>query len=229
MITDYSAQTKSIAVQNTLVRNVYLWMAAALVITAITSFIVATTPQLAELIIGTKGVFFGLIIAELIVVMFLVARINKMSFMAALASFFAYSILNGLTLSVIFFAYEIGTIGATFLIAAGMFGAMAVFGATTKKDLTGFGSLFSMFLVGLIIAVVVNMFMKSAMMDYIISIAGVFIFTGLTAYDAQKIKALANQEVNDATSKLAVLGALTLYLDFINLFLFLLRLFGGRK
>ena len=158
------------------------------------------------------------------------ARIMSLSFTTATGLFMLYSLLNGLTLSVLFAVYTRSSIASTFFITAGTFGAMSLYGYFTKKDLSSWGNILIMAVIGLIIASVVNMFMQSSMMYWIITYAGVLIFVGLTAYDTQKIKQmLANQEINEQTQKLALLGALSLYLDFINLFLYLLRIFGDRK
>ena len=176
--------------------------------------------------------FWGVLIAEVVLVMYMSARINKISFTTATLLFIAYSILNGVTLSILFLIYTASSIATTFFVTAGTFGAMALFGYVTKKDLTRIGSLCIMGVIGLIIASVVNMFLHNTMMDMIISYVGVLLFVGLTAYDAQKIKHLLSGddiEVNESTQKTALLGALTLYLDFINLFIYLLRILGDRK
>ena len=231
---DYAAaayREETTAVQETsLIRDVYLWMCGALIITGLTGYYVATNFSIQEFIFTNRFVFYGLIIAEFALVIGLSAAINKISAMTATLMFLLYAVLNGATLSSIFLIYELGSITTTFFVTAGTFGAMALYGATTKRDLTKMGSILVMALIGLIIAAVVNIFLKNGMMDLIISGIGVLIFVGLTAYDAQKIKAmLYGAEVSDATQKLAVLGALTLYLDFVNLFLYLLRFLGNRK
>lgn len=218
--------------QATLFRNVYSWMTLALVITAVTSIFVANSPNLIEFIYGGKYLFYGLLIGELALVWFLSARINTLSLTTATAGFIVYSILNGVTMSFIFLIYTHSSIAMTFFITAGTFGAMALFGTLTKKDLSSWGNILLMALIGIIIASIANFFLKSEMMYWIITYAGVLIFVGLTAYDAQKIKRLIQahgNEINDSTQKMALMGALSLYLDFINLFLFLLRIFGGRK
>ncbi|NTV47602.1 MAG: Bax inhibitor-1/YccA family protein, partial [Chlorobiales bacterium] len=183
-----------------------------------------------QLIFGNSFVFFGLVIAELALVFGISAAINKLSAAAASGLFFLYSALNGLTLASIFLVYSLGSIAGTFVVTAGMFGAMSLYGMTTKRDLTKFGSIAMMGLIGIIIAGVVNMFMASSVLNLIISVVGVILFTGLTAYDTQKIKEMAAM-TNDGESegKVAVMGALSLYLDFINLFLMLLRLFGSSR
>ena len=214
-----------------LMRKVYTWMALALAITAGAAYYVADSGYIFSLI-NNNGLLLGLIIAELALVIALSAAINKLSLTVATIMFIVYSLINGVTLSSIFLTYEMGTIGTVFLITAAMFGAMALIGYTTKKDLSGMGKFLLMALIGIIIATLVNIFfIKSAGFDLLLSYAGVLIFAGLTAYDTQKIKEMCNSfEYADATAqKLALLGALSLYLDFINLFLYLLRIFGRRS
>ncbi len=218
--------------QISLFRNVYLWMGMALAITGFTALFVSNSYNLLSLILGNQLVFWGLLIGELALVWYLSARINKLSFVNATMMFIVYSILNGATLSVIFLVYTMSSIATTFFVTAGTFGVMCLYGYLTKRDLTSIGNICFMALIGLIIASIVNFFLKSEMMYWIISYAGVIIFVGLTAYDTQKIKRLLlgnGIEVNETTQKIALLGALTLYLDFINLFLFLLRLLGNRR
>jgi FtsH-binding integral membrane protein len=170
---------------------------------------------------------------ELGLVFYLSARIQKIQASTASALFIGYSVLNGLTLSVVFLAYTSSSIAGTFFITAGMFGAMAIYGLVTKRDLSGWGSFLFMGLVGIIIASIVNIFLKSSGMSWMISLIGVFIFTGLTAYDVQRIKTIGEEGImaqgTEAIGKGAIMGALTLYLDFINLFLMLLRFFGGSR
>ncbi|MBR3647067.1 MAG: Bax inhibitor-1/YccA family protein [Paludibacteraceae bacterium] len=219
------------SVAATLMRNVYYWMAGALTITGLTAMLVFRTPALMNLIFSSSAVLWGLLIGEIVLVMILSGAINRMSFSTATIMFLVYSVLNGLTLSSIFVLYTEGSIASTFFISAGMFGALAIYGSATKRDLSGIGRFLFMALIGLIIATVVNIFMHSPMLYWITTFAGVFIFAGLTAWDAQKIQELVGQagEVNEATQKMALLGSLTLYLDFINLFLYLLRIFGKRR
>lgn len=214
-----------------LMRKVYVWMTLALVVTALSAYYVATTPAALYAIFSSKFMFFGLLIAEIVVVMAMTALINKMSFMVAALMMAAYSVLNGVTMSFIFVVYEMASIATTFFVTAGTFAAMAIVGYTTKKDLTKMGGILLMALIGLIIASVVNWFLQSETMSYVVSGIGVLVFTGLTAYDSQKIKEMLMQcdTVNDGTQKLALLGSLTLYLDFVNLFLYLLRFMGNRK
>jgi FtsH-binding integral membrane protein len=209
-------------------RKVYVWMTLALVITGITAYGVATSPALLTALYSSKGIMFALIIAELALVIGVTAAINKLSLSTATFLFVLYSILNGAMLSSIFVLYSPTIITKVFLITAGTFGAMAVYGYFTKKDLSSIGRILFMALIGIIIATLVNFFTKSAAFDLIISYIGVAIFVGLTAWDSQKIKLMLAQceEMNESTQKLALMGALTLYLDFINLFLYLLRIFG---
>ncbi|MBM6863983.1 Bax inhibitor-1/YccA family protein [Bacteroides caecigallinarum] len=218
--------------QSTLMRSVYTWMTLALAITGLTAMYMAKSLTVINMMMQNSMLFWGVLIAEVVLVMYMSARINKISFTTATLLFIAYSILNGVTLSILFLVYTASSIATTFFVTAGTFGAMALFGYVTKKDLTRIGSLCIMGVIGLIIASVVNMFLHNTMMDMIISYVGVLLFVGLTAYDAQKIKHLLSGddiEVNESTQKIALLGALTLYLDFINLFIYLLRILGDRK
>lgn len=206
-------------------------MALALVITGVTAYGVATTPSLLIAIVTNKALFWGLIIAELALVFAVSGALNRLSLATATLLFVLYSVVNGATLSVIFLAYSMPAIIQTFFITAGTFGVMALVGYTTKTDLTSLGKLLFMALIGLVIATVVNMFVGSTGFDYILSYVGVLIFVGLTAYDTQKIKQMCMQapDAGEHMQKLALLGALSLYLDFINLFLYLLRIFGNNK
>lgn len=214
-----------------LMRKVFIWMALALVITGVTAYGVATTPSLLIAIVTNKALFWGLIVAELALVFAVSGAINRLSLATATLLFVLYSVVNGATLSVIFLAYSMPAIIQTFFITAGTFGVMALVGYTTKTDLTSLGKLLFMALIGLVIATVVNMFVGSTGFDYILSYVGVLIFVGLTAYDTQKIKQMCMQapDAGEHMQKLALLGALSLYLDFINLFLYLLRIFGNNK
>lgn len=224
--------TSSRYAQVALFRNVYMWMTFALIITGITALIVADSPGLIETIITNKIVFYGLLIGEFALVWYMSARIRSISFTTATMLFILYSFINGLTLSFIFLLYTASSIASTFFVTAGTFGAMCLYGYMTKRDLTSIGNLCFMAIIGLVIASVVNMFWSNDTMYWIITYAGVLIFVGLTAYDTQKIKRLLlseGTEVNETTQKIALMGALSLYLDFINLFLYLLRLLGNRK
>ena len=217
-------------VTNKMIRNVYLWMTAALAITGLVAYYVAGSQAILSALFSNGWTILVLFLAEIGLVIGLSAAINKISALTATFMFALYSIINGVTLSSIFLVYEIGSIATTFFVAAGTFGAMAIYGSVTKKDLTKVGNLCMMAVIGLIIATVVNLLIRSTMADMIISGVGVLVFVGLTAYDAQKIKnMLYGAEESEMTNKIAVLGALSLYLDFINLFLYLLRFFGRRK
>lgn len=219
------------AEQARFITKVYGWMSAALIVTAITAMYVASSENLKLAILGNNLVFYGCLFAEIGVVWWLSSRVQTLSANTATLWFFLYALLNGLTLSVIFLVYTASSISSTFFITAGMFAAMSAYGYLTKKDLTSWGSLLFMALIGLIIAGIVNIFWQNDMFGMIVSGIGVIIFTGLTAYDTQKIKEMniIGNEGTDEDRKEAVMGALTLYLDFINLFLYLLRFLGNRK
>ena len=214
-----------------LMRKVFVWMTLALAITGLTAYGVATSPTILSLIFSSKVTFFGLIIAEFALVFAISGAINRLSLSTATLLFILYSVINGATLSSIFFAFSVATIGKVFFITAGTFGAMALVGYTTKTDLTSMGKLLFMALLGIIIASVVNMFVASSGLDLILSYVGVLVFVGLTAYDTQKIKQMcqAAPDASESSQKLALIGALSLYLDFINLFLYLLRIFGNNR
>ena len=211
--------------------RVYSWMSMALIITGLVAYRTATSPEIISFIFGEKFVFYGLMILELVLVGVLVGAIQKMSATTATLVFVFYSILNGVTLSAIFFVFTADSIANVFFIAAGTFAAMSAYGFFTKSDLSKLGNILIMALMGLIIASLVNMFLKSEMLYWISSYAGVLIFFGLIAYDTQKLKRLnvIGNEGSDEDKKEAIIGALTLYLDFINLFLYLLRIFGKRR
>lgn len=210
-------------------RSVYLKMFLALLVTAATSFVVLAQQSFLIYMLNNQWVYWGLLIAEIVLVFSVSARLNKISTTTANLMFYAYSILNGIVLSVIFMIYTSGSIAQTFLITAGVFGAMSAYGYFTKSDLTKFGSFLMMALIGLIVCVVVNMFLASSTLDWIISFAGVAIFIGLTAWDTQKIKTMMAYSDGTNIGKIATIGALSLYLDFINLFLYLLRFFGASR
>lgn len=211
-----------------LMRKVYLWMTLALMITGITAAGVANSPNILALIYSSQVVMWGIIIAEFGLVIYISARLEKLSLSTATTLFALYSILNGVMLSSIFLLYSTAIISKVFFITAGTFGVTALYGYATKKDLSSLGNILFMALIGLVIATVVNVFMKSAMFDLILSYIGVIIFVGLTAWDSQKIKhmMMVQQDADESAQKLALIGALSLYLDFINLFLYLLRIFG---
>jgi len=214
-----------------LMRKVYTWMTLALVITGFTAYGVATSPAILQAIYGNQILFFGLIIAEFALVFGVSAAINRLSLVTATLMFVLYSVINGALLSYIFLAYTASSVSTVFFITAGTFAAMALVGYTTKTDLSSMGKILLMALIGLIIATVVNMFIKSEGMTLILSYIGVLVFVGLTAWDSQKIKQMLLQapDAGEGAQKLALLGALTLYLDFINLFIYLLRIFGKRE
>lgn len=214
-----------------LMRKVYVWMTLALVITGFTAYGVATSPGALQLILGNQLLFWGLVIGELALVIGVSAAINRLSLTTATMMFVLYSVINGALLAPIFLVYTSSSIATVFFITAGTFGAMALIGYTTKTDLTSMGKFLFMALIGLIIATVVNMFVKSSGFTLILSYVGVLIFVGLTAYDSQKIKQLLLQapDAGESAQKIALLGALSLYLDFINLFLYLLRFFGNSR
>ena len=221
-----------VSVTSIFMRQVYQWMTAGLAVTAASAWFVASTPAVQQAIFSSTWIMIGLIVAQLGLVIALSAAVQKMSAAAATGVFLLYSALTGLTLSSIFVVYPLGSITNAFVVTAGTFLAMSVYGMVTKRDLTAMGSFLMMGLFGIIIAMLVNIFLKSAMMDFVISAIGVLVFTGLTAYDTQKLKEFgANAPLDDSTAvrRGVILGALTLYLDFINLFLMMLRLFGGNR
>jgi uncharacterized protein len=230
--TGTSARSDAVAeAQKEFISKVFGWMTAALVVTGVVARWVFTSEALQQFIFGTPFVFFGLIIAELGLVVYLSAAINRMTVATATWTFLGYSALNGLTLSVLFMAFTSESLASTFIITAAMFGTMAAWGYFTKKDLTGLGSLAFMGLIGIIIASIVNIFLRSEGLYWIVSYVGVLVFTGLTAYDTQRIKEMyaVGGEGSEANQKVAVLGALKLYLDFINLFIMMLRIMGRRR
>lgn len=214
-----------------LMRKVYVWMTLALLLTGVTAYGVATSPGIMMALATNKILFFGLIIAEFALVSGVSGAINRLSLATATLMLVAYSVINGALLSFIFLAYTMESVTSVFFITAATFAVMAVFGYTTKKDLTSIGRMLFMALIGIIIATLVNMFIGSSGLNMIISYVGVLIFIGLTAYDSQKIKEMLamSGSTGEAGQKLALLGALTLYLDFINLFIFLFRIFGQKR
>lgn len=218
------------AVFPALMRKVYIWMTMALAITGICAYGVATSPSILQMLYANSMTIWMLFIAELGLVFYTTARISKLSLTIATTLFIVFSALNGVTLSSIFLVYSLTSIAKVFFITSGTFAAMAAYGYFTKTDLSKLGSILFMALIGLIIATVVNLFMKSAMFDMILCYIGVAIFVGLTAWDSQKIKRMLamQMDMGEGAQKIALLGALSLYLDFINLFLYMLRIFGGR-
>ncbi|MBQ6613239.1 MAG: Bax inhibitor-1/YccA family protein [Alistipes sp.] len=228
--TSTSTAQSGVAVRS-LFKSLYMQMAAALAVTGLTAFFLADSQAYWDFLANNPSFIWICLFAELGLVLLLSARVMRMSISAATLLFIAYSVLNGVTLSTIFLVYELGTIATTFFVTAGTFFAMSVVGYATKMDLSRVGNVLYMMLIGLLIATVVNIFVASSTLYWIITYAGVIIFVGLTAWDTQKIKQMFYEYgTNDKSGhKLALLGALTLYLDFINLFLFLLRIFGGSR
>lgn len=223
-----SAQTT--ALQSGVMSRVYAWMTAGLLVTGAVASFVAGSDALTTLIFGNPFVFFGLFIVQIIAVIGLSAGINRLSPATATAIFMGYAAINGLTMAAIFLAYTEASIASTFFITAGTFGAMSLYGYTTKRDLTSIGNLAVMALIGILIASVVNMFLRSEGLYWVLTCAGVLIFVALTAWNTQKIKRMSQQVTDEASAgRVAVIGALVLYLDFINLFIHLLRIFGVRR
>ncbi|HET7539054.1 MAG TPA: Bax inhibitor-1/YccA family protein [Polyangiaceae bacterium] len=214
---------------NAFFRKVYGYMAGGLFATGVTALVVASSEVLVNAILANRIVFFGLLIAELIMVLAFSKVVQSLSTPAAAAFFFAYAVLNGLTMSIIFMIYTASSIASTFFVTGGTFAALSAYGYATKRDLTGVGSFAMMGLIGLIIASIVNIFLNSPMIYWLTTFVGVIVFVGLTAYDTQKLKQFALVSGREEQSKVALQGALMLYLDFINLFLYLLRLFGRRR
>lgn len=232
----YAGKDETIPVAKTFLSGVFMWMGLALSITAVVSWLFASNASLMNILFdphtGSMNMAGWIVLlAPLGLVLWMSFGFQKLSASTLVLIFVAYSILMGMSLSFIFLIYTLPSIAKTFVITAAMFGFMGVLGYTTKTDLTKFGSIMMMGLVGLIIASLVNMFMQSETMEYVISFIGVLVFTGLTAYDVQKLKRIGSSMALDSevARKVTIMGALTLYLDFINLFLFLLRFFGGRK
>lgn len=212
-------------------QKVYLWMTLALSLTGFVAYRTTQSEFLLGLIFGSSFGFIGIILVELALVFWISSGIQRISSNMAIGLFLLYSVLNGFTLSVLLIAYTGASVASTFFITAGMFGAMSVYGYSTKQDLSSWGNLLFMALIGLILASFVNIFLQSAGLYWIISYVGVLVFVGLTAFDTQKIKQLAAQVIaeSEVGRKVAILGALTLYLDFINMFIFMLRIMGNRR
>ncbi len=226
-------QVKLKAYVNSFILNVYAWMSIGLALTGLVAYWVAGSETMLQVIFGNRIIFFGLIIAELGFVFYLSARIEKIRSTTATALFIIYASLNGATLASIFLLYTKTSIVSTFFICAATFGVCSIYGMVTKRDLTSTGNFMLMGLIGIIIASLVNVFVKSSAIAMIINYVGVLIFVGLTAYDTQKIKRMAHSQPADldggAIRKGAIMGALSLYLDFINMFLFLLRIIGNKE
>ncbi|MCD6396976.1 MAG: Bax inhibitor-1/YccA family protein [Spirochaetaceae bacterium] len=224
--------SSSVSRDRSLIKNVYLWMTAGLALTGVVSFGLSSNQSLMIALVSNTFLFFGIIIAELALVMYLSARIQKMSTTAATMAFALYAFLNGVTMSVIFLAYTGATISLAFFTTAATFGAMSLYAMTTKRDLSGMGHYLMMGVFGIIIVSIINIFLKSPAVYYLISYVGVLVFMGLTAYDTQKIlkmSAQAGSASEEQYIKFSIMGALKLYLDFINIFLFMLRIFGRRR
>lgn len=231
MNTQYLSASEIETLQANFIQKVYGWMCLALTITGFVALRAASSESLMNIIVGNQIIFFGIILAELGLVVWLSRSIDTMTSNKAIALFLLYSALNGLTLSVLFLAYTSASIASTFFITAGTFGIMSAYGYFTKTDLSSWGNILFMALIGLIIASVVNIFWHNEMLYWIVTYAGVLIFVGLTAYDTQKIKemSLKLESESEEGRKGAIMGALRLYLDFINMFIFMLRIFGDRR
>jgi len=210
-------------------RTVYGWMAAGLGITALVAYSIAGTPALVQTLVTNHFLFLALFVAQIGLVFYLSARVDRLAPGTATMLFVLYSALTGVTLSVLVLAYTGASIATTFVVTAGMFAALAVYGTTTSRSLAGAGQFFFMGLIGLVLASIVGMFWQSPALQFLISVVGVIVFTGLTAWDAQRLKQMALALPDGQLASYAVLGALSLYLDFINLFLFLLRFMGNRR
>jgi uncharacterized protein len=210
-------------------RRVYGWMFLGLGVTAVVATFVASSPSIVDALVANRLLFFGLLAGELGLVFYLSARVASMSASTAASLFIGYSALNGITLSLILLAYTGASIATAFVVSAGMFGALAVYGTVTQRSLAGWGSFLFMGLVGVVLASIVGIFWQNDALQFVISVVGVIVFTGLTAYDSQRLKAMALQLSDGQVGSYAVSGALSLYLNFINLFLSLLRLMGNRR
>src|SRR5574337_43457 len=210
-------------------RKVYGWMCAGLAITALVALEVAGSPAILSRLVSNPFLFFGLILAELGLVFYLSARAARLAAGTATALFIVYAALNGLTLSFVFLAYTGESVANTFVVTAGMFGAMALYGSTTKRSLAGVGQFVFMGLVGLVLASVIGLFWQNDALQFVIAAVGVIVFTGLAAWDAQRLKQMALASPEGQAGSFAIVGALSLYLDFINLFLSLLRFLGNRR
>lgn len=210
-------------------RKVYGWMFLGLALTALVAFATASSPAVLRAVVGNRLLFFGLLIAELALVFYLSARVSRLAPVTAGGLFLLYSALNGVTLSVILLSFTGASVANAFLTTSVMFGALAIYGSVTRRSLAGVGQFAFMGLIGVVVASIVGIFWQNSMFQFVVSVAGVVVFTGLTMWDAQRLKAMALQLEGDTADSYAIVGALALYLDFINLFLFILRLFGRRR
>jgi FtsH-binding integral membrane protein len=231
MSPDAAFTTPTVAAERvgTFLRAVYGWMCAGLAITAVTASFIAASPSLVVTIATNRPVFWGLMIAQLGIVFVLSARVERLAASTASLLFIVYSALTGVTLSFVLLAFTGESVATTFMVTAGMFGALAMYGTLTQRNLQGFGQFLFMGLVGVVLASIVGIFWHSDALQFVISFIGVIVFTGLAAYDAQRLKAMALAMPAGQTGSYAIVGALALYLDFINLFLFLLRFLGSRR
>lgn len=230
---DTVTMTRDRSMVNAFILNVYHWMTIGLAITGLLAYAVSNSPDVQQIIFGNRFVFYGMLLGELGLVFFLSARVGKMQPGTAVAMFLTYAALNGATLAFLFLIYTRASIVSTFFVCSATFGVTSLYGMATKRDLTSVGNFMMMGLFGIIIASLINIFLKNSAMQMIISYIGVFVFVGLTAYDTQKIKIMALTQPADLDSgtirKGAIMGALTLYLDFINMFIFMLRILGDRR
>jgi hypothetical protein len=225
----FSSSTAAAERVTTFLRAVYGWMCAGLAITAVVAYMISSSPALVSALVSNHLVFLGLFLAQLGLVFFLSARVDRLAPGTATLLFIVYAALTGVTFSVILLAYTGASIATTFMVTAGMFGTLALYGTTTARSLAGVGQFFFMGLIGLVLASLVGLFWRNAALEFLISVVGVIVFTGLTAWDAQRLKQMATTIPEEKLGAYAIVGALSLYLNFINLFLFLLRFTGGRR
>jgi FtsH-binding integral membrane protein len=227
--TPFSSSTAAAERATAFLRGVYGWMCVGLGITAFVAYSLSGSPALTQALVGNSVLFIGLFVGQLVLVFFLSARVDKLAPGTASLLFILYAALTGVTLSVLVLAYTGASIANTFVVTAGMFGALALYGSTTKRSLAGMGQFLFMGLIGLVLASIVGIFWHSEALQFLISVVGVIVFTGLTAWDAQRLRRMALALPEGQGGSYAIVGALTLYLDFINLFLFLLRFMGNRR
>jgi uncharacterized protein len=225
----FSSSTAAVERVTGFLRAVYGWMCAGLAITAVVAYMISSSPALVSALVSNHLVFLGLFLAQLGLVFFLSARVDRLAPGTATLLFIVYAALTGVIFSVILLAYTGASIATTFMVTAGMFGALALYGTTTARSLAGVGQFFFMGLIGLVLASLVGLFWRNAALEFLISVVGVIVFTGLTAWDAQRLKHMATTLPEEKLGSYAIVGALSLYLNFINLFLFLLRFTGGRR